>query len=457
MLCLVTRSDDLRDLTQGAGSIDDGISFEFVDSPDSVHEMLERGLCDSIILDSVLSDLDSLKLVRTVRGKFDVPIIMYVTQEKGELAPEARAAGVNEVVLRETVFRNFEAFLGMTRRVVEDWRETRRKTVTIDVLQVLGDYRGREGALVEILGILIQYTGVDAVGIRLQDGHDYPYYVFDGFPDTHILKENSLCAFDLEGQLMRDEMGGPALECMCGNVLCGRFDSSKPFFTEGGSFWTNSTTELLKSTPQEDLLTATRDTCNAEGYESVALIPIRHGDETMGLIQLNDTAPGRFHPETIGFLEGLARSIALVLDGVDKEETLKDTIEHYRTIFESVGDPIFIVDIDDFTIVESNSAALSWILEHHTTPEADTCHGILAGRNVPCELHGDACPLLRMLETEEGVSMVYLRFDGDGNSLYVEESAHPVRESEGEIVSSVLFVRDVTERKLAEQHLARYI
>jgi len=457
VFCLVTRSDAFRDLAHRARFIDEGITFEFVDSLDSVHELLERGLSNCVILDSEMDDSDALELVRRMRSKSDVPIIMYVAAGNGELAPEARVAGVNEVVLGEMVLRNVEAFLGMIRRVVEDWWETRRKAVTIEVLQVLGDYRGIEGALVEILSILRRYTGVDAVGIRLQEGNDYPYYVFDGFPDTHILKENSLCALDLEGQLMRDEMGDPVLECMCGNVLRGRFDPSKPFFTEGGSFWTNSTTELLESTSQEDLLTATRNTCNIEGYESVALIPIRHGSETMGLIQLNDTAPDRFHPETIGFLEGLARSIALVLDGVDRDETLKDTIEHYRTIFESVGDPIFIVDIDDFTIVESNSAALSWILEHHTTPEADTCHGILAARNVPCELHGDACPLLRMLETEESVSMVYLRFDVDGNSLYVEESAYPVRGSEGEIVSSVLFVRDVTERKLAEQSLARYI
>jgi PAS domain-containing protein len=454
---MATRGDAFRDLTHRARFIEEGMTFEFVDSPDSVHEMLERGLCDCIILDSAMDDLDTLEHVRRVRRTSDVPIIMHVTLGNCELAPEARAAGVNEIILGETALRNVEAFLSVIKRSVEDWRETRRKAVTIEVLQVLGDYRGREGALVEILGILRRYTGVDAVGIRLQEGHDYPYFVFDGFPDTHILKENSLCAIDLEGQLMRDEMGDPVLECMCGNVLRGRFDPSKPFFSEGGSFWTNSTTELLGSTSQEDLLTATRNTCNIEGYESVALIPIRHGGETMGLIQLNDTHPGRFHPEPIGVLEGLARSIALVLDGVDKEETLKDTFEHYRTIFDSVGDPIFIVDIDDFTIAESNSAALSWILEHHITPEADTCHGILAGRNVPCELHGDACPLLRMLETDESVSMIYLRFDGDGNSLYVEESAYPVRESGGEIVSSVLFVRDVTERKLAEQHLARYI
>ena len=38
-----------------------------------------------------------------------------------------------------------------------------------------------------------------------------------------------------------DGVGNPILECMCGNVICRRFDPSKPFFTDYGSFWTNST------------------------------------------------------------------------------------------------------------------------------------------------------------------------------------------------------------------------
>jgi hypothetical protein len=61
--------------------------------------------------------------------------------------------------------------------------------------------------------------------------------------------------------MMRDDVGNPVLDCMCGNILRGRFDPSKPFFIEGGSFWTNSSTGLLASTTTEDRLTTTRNTC----------------------------------------------------------------------------------------------------------------------------------------------------------------------------------------------------
>ena len=57
-------------------------------------------------------------------------------------------------------------------------------------------------------------------------------------------------------------------------MICGRFDPSKPFFTARGSFWTNCTTELLASTTEADRQARTRNRCNGEGYESVALIAL---------------------------------------------------------------------------------------------------------------------------------------------------------------------------------------
>jgi len=122
-----------------------------------------------------------------------------------------------------------------------------------------------------------------------------------------------------------------------------------------------------------------------------------------------------------------------------------------------VRDPIFIIDIDDFTVERSNQAARRWALARRVSPAADTCHKILAGRDVHCELYNEECPIMEMLEKEEGVSMVYRRFDKNGKMHYLEESANPMRDSEGRITRAILIVRDVTERKLAEERLNRYM
>src|SRR5208337_1542690 len=106
------------------------------------------------------------------------------------------------------------------------------------------------------------------------EGEDFPYSEARGFPEEFIRLENSLCTKDVMGNIIRDSLGSPVIECMCGNVILGRVDPSKPFFSPGGSFWANSTTQLLATTSDEDRQTRTRNRCNGEGYESVALIPL---------------------------------------------------------------------------------------------------------------------------------------------------------------------------------------
>ena len=163
----------------------------------------------------------------------------------------------------------------------------------------------------EVLKLVKKATGFDAVAIRQREGEDFPYLEVDGFGEDFVAAENYLCSRDGAGNLVYDSKGRPVMECMCGNILRSRTDAALPFFTEAGSFWTNSTTELLACTSQEYLQVHTRNRCNQAGYESVALIPLRCGDEIVGLLQLNDTRRGRFTAEMISFLEEIGTSIGI--------------------------------------------------------------------------------------------------------------------------------------------------
>ncbi len=85
------------------------------------------------------------------------------------------------------------------------------------------------------------------------------------------------------------------------------------FFTEGGSFWTNSTTRLLATTTEKDRGARTRNRCNTQGYESVALIPLSSGQENIGLLQLNDSRPNMFRLEMIHNFEKIGISIGIAV------------------------------------------------------------------------------------------------------------------------------------------------
>jgi PAS domain S-box-containing protein len=205
------------------------------------------------------------------------------------------------------------SMIGTIQDITERKISEGRERLALEVLGLLNHKEISMDSIHEIILRIKEYSGIEAIGIRLQEGGDYPYYETTGFPGPFIEKERSLCERDGLGAVIRDCDGNPVLECMCGNVLCGRINPAMPFFTAGGSFWSNNTTKLLASTTEEDRLARTRNRCNGEGYESVALIPIRSENAIIGLLQLNDHRPDRFTPDFITFFEGLAVSIGIAV------------------------------------------------------------------------------------------------------------------------------------------------
>jgi PAS domain S-box-containing protein len=214
--------------------------------------------------------------------------------------------------------------LGMVHDITERKKAEQERETTVEFLSLVNESTGIQDLVHRAVMFFQEKSGCNAVGIRLQNGFDYPYFEARGFPGEFVLMENMLCEYDADGQPICDNMGNPILDCMCGNVICGRFDPSQPFFTSKGSFYTNSTTELLASTSEEDRQARTRNRCNGEGYESVALIPLQIREQLLGLLQLNDKRKCIFSPEIIVLWERMADYLAVALAKFQAEEALQE-------------------------------------------------------------------------------------------------------------------------------------
>ncbi len=189
-------------------------------------------------------------------------------------------------------------------------RETKAKIICAQ----LNNFTDLKPTLMAVIDHIKDLTNCEALSIRLHEDGDYPYYVYNGFPESFIKKENRLCSNDDNGNRIPSPDGkGYLLDCMCGNIIRGRFDPALPFFSKKGSFWSNNTTVLLASTNEEERQSNTRNYCNSCGYESVALIPIRIEGERIGLIQLNDKRTGMFNEDLIEFIEMIAGQIGFAV------------------------------------------------------------------------------------------------------------------------------------------------
>jgi hypothetical protein len=118
----------------------------------------------------------------------------------------------------------------------------------------LNNFVDLKPALMTIIGYVKTLSGFQAVSIRLHNEGDFPYYVYDGFPESFIQKENSLCAKDDHGSRIPSPDGrGCLLECMCGNVIrglitiCARCKKVK----DGKGYWKSVETYIVEHSEAE--------------------------------------------------------------------------------------------------------------------------------------------------------------------------------------------------------------
>jgi len=340
-----------------------------------------------------------------------------------------------------------ERFIGIVIDITERKKGERERETTLSLLRLLNDKNHTEEFIRAVTGFLQQWSGCEAVGIRLRDGYDFPYFETRGFPSEFVRAESSLCVTDLNGQLLRDDKGNPVLECMCGNVLLGRVNPELSFFTEKGTFWTNSTTELLASTTEVDRQARTRNRCNAEGYESVALIPLRYGKETLGLLQLNDHTKGRFSPELITFLENIGDQLALALKQRQSQAEVEASEERFRQLAENIKEVFWIASLDlKEMIYVSPAYEQIWgrtcdSLYKNPTSWMDAIH--------PEDSERVRETAINNRETSN-FENEYRIVRPDGSIRWIRDRGFQVKDSQGQLYRLVGLAQDITERKQAE-------
>ena len=104
------------------------------------------------------------------------------------------------------------------------------------------------------------WSGCEAVGIRLREGDDFPYYETRGFPAEFVQAENYLCARDANQELLRDSQGNRCSNACaatyCAGVSTRASPSSLPAEASGRTAPANCWHRLPKPTARRTRATA---------------------------------------------------------------------------------------------------------------------------------------------------------------------------------------------------------
>jgi PAS domain S-box-containing protein len=329
--------------------------------------------------------------------------------------------------------------VGFTQDITERKRVELYQLMSTEVLAQLYEPTDFNESLSEILKVMKKTIGCDALGIRLESGEDYPYYLQDGFSEEFLLQENSVIEHDSAGGVCRNPDGTVCLECTCGLVISGKIDPDNSYCTRGGSFWTNDSFPLLDLSEKQDPRNKPRNQCIHQNYASVAIIPIHAKDRIVGILQINDKKNGLFTLSTIQQLEGIASHLGSALMQKRAEEEKRRLL----AAIEQSAEGVAITDIGG--LVQYVNPAFEGITGYSLKEVlGDNLRFLKSGE------HEASWDTLLKGETWHE-QFTNRRKNGD---MYVEDVViSPIHDAEGVITNFVAVKRDITEQQELEEHL----
>jgi PAS domain S-box-containing protein len=285
--------------------------------------------------------------------------------------------------------------------------------------------------LKEFVAEVRNFTGCVAVGIRMLDAvGKIPYQAYEGFDQRFYESESPL------------SIGSD--QCMCINVIKGTTDPKLSFYTESGSFYINGTTRFLATVSEEEKR-RTRNVCNQFGYESVALVPIRLGDNILGLIHVADYQENMVPLEIVEVLEGVAMQLGPAIQRVRAEEALRESEERFRRLYEQA--PLGYQSLDaEGCFIDVNQAWLDllgysrdqvighWFGDFLAPQEVDAFKERFPRFKATGEVHVD----LEMVQRTGSTIIVHI----DGKTGHDEH---------GQFKQTHCILHDITERKRVER------
>lgn len=290
----------------------------------------------------------------------------------------------------------------------------------------------------ETVAAINSFTGCKAIGIRVLDRQgNIPYESYVGFSKSFYGLENPL-------SIKSDQ-------CMCINVIKGTTNAKLPYYTKGGSFYANSTTSLLATASERDK-GKTRNICNEYGYESVALIPIRLGDRILGLIHIADPRMNQVPLNAVEVMEEIGLELGTAIRRVRAEEKLRETDARYRTLLHlesEVGESIIMLQD-----TEQGEAIQTFVSEQWpriTGYSKEELLGMSFLNLVGTEDRAGCIDRHRRKMNGEALPGLYemsiIRKDGKEVSIELTSARSTFEKTK----ANVAFIRDITERKKADE------
>jgi len=135
---------------------------------------------------------------------------------------------------------------------------------------------------------------------------------------------------------------------------------------------------------------------------------------------------------------------------VKAQQRARESETALQEVYDAIQDGISVLDTD-MRIIQYNK----WIEETHHKEETlvgKKCYEVYQNRPSPCP----NCPVIQCLASGK-VQTQEVKFSAkDGQQIWTETSAFPIKNSKGQVIKIIEYVKDITERKRAQMEIERF-
>jgi diguanylate cyclase (GGDEF)-like protein/PAS domain S-box-containing protein len=120
-----------------------------------------------------------------------------------------------------------------------------------------------------------------------------------------------------------------------------------------------------------------------------------------------------------------------------------DLPDYIQTVVNHIEDPTIVIDTN-YHVIFTNQNHVARNFNNASDKAFHFCHEIIHNRSKPCSGKSRPCPLNEVIKTKQPVMVTHTHFDSLFNKMFVEITATPILNREGDVIHIIETYKNVT-------------
>jgi signal transduction histidine kinase/CheY-like chemotaxis protein len=151
---------------------------------------------------------------------------------------------------------------------------------------------------------------------------------------------------------------------------------------------------------------------------------------------------------------GILFILRLILQkATSAKNALRRAHDQLSTAIDAIPDTFLVID-RNYQIVMANKAVRQ-VAGGDPVSRKLCCHQVSHHQDIPCTGSDDPCPLPLVLQHKQPVNIIHTHYTASGEARWVDITASPIFDDNGEVIQMIESCKDITRQKIAENNLLR--